>query len=127
MMIWMTSALDGKVSSVKTTSRLADSPAILVNHESAAMRRMMRMVEQSNNGEAMPSLGTQQLAVNPGHPIIQQLTQVYAKEPELAKMVAEQLFDDAIVAAGLLDDSRSMIPRINKLLEEVLTRANKTE
>ena len=29
----------------------------------------------------------------------------------------DQLFDNALVAAGLLDDPRTMLPRLNKLLE----------
>ena len=34
--------------------------------------------------------------------------------------VAEQVFDNALVAAGLLDDGRSMLPRIHKLLERLV-------
>jgi hypothetical protein len=31
-----------------------------------------------------------------------------------------QVFDNAMVAAGLLDDSRSMLPRLNMLLERLV-------
>jgi hypothetical protein len=31
-------------------------------------------------------------------------------------VLAEQVYDNCLVAAGLLDDSRSMIPRINDIL-----------
>jgi len=34
--------------------------------------------------------------------------------------VAEQVFDNAMVAAGLLDDSRVMLPRLNKLIERLV-------
>jgi hypothetical protein len=37
-------------------------------------------------------------------------------EPALAKVLAAQVFDNCLVAAGLLDDSRSMLPRLNDLL-----------
>ena len=37
-----------------------------------------------------------------------------------ARQVAEQVFDNALVAAGLLDDGRSMLPRIHKLLERLV-------
>ena len=39
----------------------------------------------------------------------------------LAAKVAEQVFDNARVAAGLLDDPRAMLTRLNELLERVLT------
>lgn len=32
-------------------------------------------------------------------------------DPMLAQMIAEQVFDNALVAAGLMDDSRVMLPR----------------
>lgn len=40
------------------------------------------------------------------------------------QVVAEQVFDNAMVAAGLLDDSRVMLPRLNQLIER-LVRAGK--
>lgn len=39
------------------------------------------------------------------------------KDAELAKLVAEQLYDNALVAAGLIEDPREMLPRITKILE----------
>ena len=38
----------------------------------------------------------------------------------LATKVAEQVHDNARVAAGLLDDPRPMLKRLNELLEQVL-------
>ena len=40
--------------------------------------------------------------------------------PSLFQVVAEQVFDNAMVAAGLLDDSRVMLPRLNKLIERLV-------
>ena len=41
---WMTSVLGSKVKSVKVSKRLSDSPALVTDHESGALRRMMKMV-----------------------------------------------------------------------------------
>lgn len=41
---WMKMALGSRVKEVKITNRLSDSPAIVTDHESGSMRRMMRMV-----------------------------------------------------------------------------------
>jgi len=38
----------------------------------------------------------------------------------LAAKVAEQIFDNARVAAGLLEDPREMLNRVNELLEQLL-------
>ena len=38
------------------------------------------------------------------------------KNDALAKLVAEQLYDNALVAAGLIEDCRGMLPRLNEIL-----------
>lgn len=53
-----------KVFEVKVTSRLKDSPAIISSHESGALRRMMRMVEQQNSGAAA-AMPKQKIEINP--------------------------------------------------------------
>lgn len=45
---WMKEALLGRVSSVKESNRLVDSPALIVDHESSAFRRMMLLGNSSN-------------------------------------------------------------------------------
>lgn len=113
---WLVETLPEKLLDVKPTTRLYDSPAIVTDHESGALRRMMRMVEQQSTGQAS-FVPKQHLEINPRHPIIVRLHALRVEQPELAKVVAEQMFDNAMVAAGLLDDSRVMLPRLNKLME----------
>ena len=38
------------------------------------------------------------------------------KEPTLARVLAQQVFDNCLVAAGSMDDSHSMLPRLNDIL-----------
>ncbi len=46
---WLQSTLGmDKVKEVKTTTRLSDSPAIVTDHESGALRKMLRMVVSEN-------------------------------------------------------------------------------
>lgn len=56
------------------------------------------------------------------HPIIRKLSTLRTDNSVLAKLLAEQLFDNAMVSAGLLDDARSMVNRLNSLLEKVLDK-----
>ncbi|CAN0040375.1 unnamed protein product [Scytosiphon promiscuus] len=113
------SALTDKVFEVKVTSRLKDSPAIISSHESGALRRMMRMVEQQNSGAAA-AMPKQKIEINPKHPLMAKLHGIKSSNPMLAQMIAEQVFDNTLVAAGLMDDSRVMLPRLNDLMAKVL-------
>ena len=80
------------------------------------MRKMMGMVEA---GKA-PELGPQVLEINGGHPIIRQLSATHAAQPELAAKVGAQLYANALIAAGLLDDPRTILANLNSILEETL-------
>ncbi|CBJ25492.1 heat shock protein Hsp90 [Ectocarpus siliculosus] len=113
------SALPERVFEAKVTTRLKDSPAIISSHESAALRRMMRMIEQQNSGSAA-ALPKQKVEINPKHPLMTKLHVIKTSNPLLAQMIAEQVFDNALVAAGLMDDSRVMLPRVNDLMAKVL-------
>ena len=115
---WFQNHLSFKVATCKTTNRLSSSPAVITGNESAAYRRIMRMVETSEGGlesGAMP-LPKQTVEINPNHEIIAGLYHLKDSDPDLANVLAEQVFDNCLASAGLLDDSRSMIPRLNDLL-----------
>ena len=82
-----------------------------------SMRRIMRTAKKE--GEETSSI-KYDLEINPGHPILSRLEAARQREPDLAASVAEQLLDNARVAAGLLEDPRAMLKRLNQLLEKVL-------
>ncbi|KAL3815377.1 hypothetical protein ACHAXA_010982 [Cyclostephanos tholiformis] len=115
---WFQTTLSSKVSQCKTTKRLSSSPAVITDNESGALRRMMRMVETQEGGSsssAMP-LPKQTVEINPNHEIIVGMNSLKDTDPMLAKVLAEQILDNCLVAAGLLDDGRSMLPRLNDLM-----------
>ena len=123
---WLVSALPHRLSAVRATDRLRGSPAVVTDHESASLRRMMRMVESTAGKDEgavkMEShmLPKQTLEVNPAHAVIVKLHALSNSDAQLAKVVAEQLVDNALVAAGLVDDPRTMLPRLAALLEVVV-------
>lgn len=108
-----------KVDKCVISERLTSSPAIVVDAESGGLRRMMRMVNQGGEGDQEP-LGGQSVEINPKHPLIMGVFAIREKEPLLAKTIAAQIFDNCLMSAGLLDDSRSMIPRLNGILESAV-------
>jgi len=123
---WLKTTLgDKKVRDVKVSKRLSDSPCIVTDHESGAMRRMMKMVEQANSGRsgANNDLPPQNLEINPSHPLIVELFNAKDNVNRNPHAIAEQLLDNALMAAGLIEDPRYMIPRLNEILLKSLKDA----
>ena len=122
--VWFKKELgDKKISSCTVTNRLQSSPAIVTDHESGALRRMMRLVDtQDGNRDYIP-LPKQHVEINPSHPVIVGIYDVIKTEPTLARVLAEQVYDNCLIAAGLLDDGRSMLPRLNDILVCVVNGA----
>ncbi len=90
---WFQTTLDSKVSKCKVTSRLSSSPAVVTDNESGALRRMLRMVDTQDGGNDAMELPKQQVEINPDHPMIKELYEIKDKEPVLARICAEQIFD----------------------------------
>jgi TNF receptor-associated protein 1 len=61
-----------------------------------------------------------ELEINPRHALIRKLSATRESNPEVAKLVASQLLDNALISAGLLDDARETIRRMNSLMEKAM-------
>ena len=110
--------LGEKVTAVSAGKRLVDSPVIaLVPQDgmTAQMRRMMKAMDENFKDEVKV-----ELEINPRHPLVKKLAETREKNPELAKMVASQMLDNALIAAGLLDDARDLVKRMNALMEKAM-------
>ena len=119
---WLKETLGGKVNEVRVSQRLVDSPAMVVDADkfvTASMRRIMKAMKQEG-----PELGAAKydFEINPAHPLIARLDGMRQQDATLAASVAEQLLDNARVAAGLLEDPSAMAARLNSLLEKVLSK-----
>merc|ERR1711920_1139917 len=119
---YMSSVLGDKVKSVKTTTRLVDSPAVATGHGSSSVQQMMKAIGKQNGMMDQMMEGTKpHLEVNASHPIIVGLNSFRHTRPEVAEQLTEQLLDNALVSAGILDDPRQMLGRINDLLSVIVT------
>ena len=119
---WLKETLGDKVGEVRASQRLVESPAVVVDADkfmTASMRRIMKAMKQ--DGPEIPA-AKHDLEINPAHPIMARLDAMRLKDAALAGSVAEQILDNARVAAGLLEDPRAMLTRLNSLLEKVLTK-----
>jgi molecular chaperone HtpG len=115
---WIKDTLDARVAEVKPSDRLVDSPVLALNADKFMSPHMRRMMKAMNKGEAESPLRVN-LEINPRHAVIKRLFETHTSSPEKAKLVAEQLLDNALISAGLLDDATAMVARLNKLLESV--------
>jgi TNF receptor-associated protein 1 len=122
--LWFKKELgDKRISSCTTTERLHSAPAIVTDHESGALRRMMRMVDTRDGNRDYIPLPKQHVEINPSHKIIVGIHDLIKTEPVLARVMAEQVYDNCLISAGLLDDPRGMLPRLNDILMCVVNGA----
>ena len=115
---WLKETLGERVAEVKASDRLVDSPALALNADkfmSPHMRRMMKAMNK-DGGEAALRVN---LEINPRSAVMKRLFETHTASPEKAKLVAEQILDNALISAGLLDDATPMVARLYKLLESV--------
>ena len=105
--------LGDSVKDVRASSRLADSPSVIVSDEdepSARMRQMMQAMGQRDMPELKPTL-----EINPSHEIIRKLL----ADSDDGKMddAAWLLFEQALLLEGVpLKDPATFVQRLNRVL-----------
>ncbi len=82
----------------------------------AAARHFIKTQGANFSEEQRYNILQPQLEINPSHPIIKKLSEIKKSNPRLANLVAEQLFANAMVSAGLVEDPRTILNSINDLL-----------
>jgi molecular chaperone HtpG len=115
---WMKESLGDRVKSVAAGKRLVESPAAALSPGGAMSPQMKQMMTQMN--PEFSAAREVELEINPRHPLIHSLENARETQPELAKLVAEQILDNALVAAGLLEDGKDMISRVYSIMEQAL-------
>ncbi|WP_407309084.1 molecular chaperone HtpG [Desulfosporosinus sp. SB140] len=115
---WLKEVLGSKVTEVRESKRLVDSPAVVLSpYGTNSMQRMMQLMNKDIN-----SVGPSVLEINAAHPMIKRLDDARINEDSFAKVAAEQIFENAQIAAGLILDPRSMVNRLNEILERALSK-----
>lgn len=113
---WLKETLGTKVTEVRESKRLVDSPAIILSHYGThSMQRMMQLMNRDLQ-DVPPGI----LEINPKHALIERLNELRKQEDSFALLAAEQLFANAQIAAGIIVDPRSMVHRLNEILEKAL-------
>lgn len=122
---WIRLTLGEKIKDIKFTTRLSNSPAIISDHESAVVRKMMMMVNE-RTGQSLTPTSQHTLEINPSHRIIKDLNELREQNPSLAEKVAKQIYTNACLAAGLIEDGRIILSDLNEILGELLDHSLKS-
>ena len=116
---WLKETLGDAVTEVSGSARLVDAPVLALTPEhapTAQMRSMMRAMQQDVEPVKV------KLEINPRHAMVKSLAVARTAQPELASLAARQLLDNSLLSAGLLEDPRDMVQRLNELLGRALAR-----
>lgn len=114
---WMKEILGDKVKDVVASKRLVDSPAIIVNPDGVFTSSMERILKATNQEHQISS---KNMEINTQHGLIKGLADMRTKDEEFARSIVEQIYDNAMIQAGLLIEPRSMVERNYKILERAL-------
>merc|ERR1711936_834844 len=110
---WVKVTLGQKVAKVKTTSKLESHPCVVTVEEMAAARHFIKTQGANFSEEQRFTILQPQFEINPAHPIVKKLNSLRETNAPLAILVTEQLFANAMVSAGLVEDPRTMLKSMN--------------
>lgn len=114
--------LGERVTEVRVSKVLKDSPVRLVSPKDAQNKEMHRIQRLLDKEYEVPR---KILEINGHHPLIANLSQLATQQPdaELLTMSIEQLYANALVQEGLHPNPADMLPRIQSILEVAAAQA----
>ncbi len=116
---WMKDVLGESVKEVAVSTRLVDSPAMIVNPEgffTSSMERVMRATNQEHK------ISSKNLEINTAHPLIKGLAEMRVADEDFAKTIVKQIYDNAMIQAGLMIEPRDMVERSYRILERAVAK-----
>ncbi|MHB8851994.1 MAG: molecular chaperone HtpG [Ignavibacteriaceae bacterium] len=109
--------LGDRVTEVKESKRLSDSPACVVSAEegmSASMQKILRLTNKDI------SVQKKVFEINKDHKLIRNLLKIFKSNSndEYISNVAEELYESALLLEGSLNDPYKLVKRMNQMLEQ---------
>lgn len=115
---WFKETLGDKVTEVRNSKRLVDSPAVVLSSFGThSIQRMMQLMNRETD-----NFPAGILELNSRHPIIKGINELRRKNDPFARPAAEQLLENAQIAAGLIVDPRRMVNRLYNILERAVNQ-----
>lgn len=109
-----------KVVACTPTCKFASLPARVIHHNGDDIAKTIRQLEDF---DCVP-LPKKHVEINPSHNLIVEINIARFKNPAIAAVLAEQVYDNCMINAGLMDDARSMVNRINDISMLLLKQTN---
>jgi len=115
-------SLGGRIKSARFSKRLTDSPSCLVadaGDPGANLERIMKMID--DRAEERKRI----LELNPTHPIVKDIARIAAANPSAPELgdFCELLYDQALLAEGVVEDPARLVTKLRKLLASATERA----
>jgi len=120
---WLKESLGKRVENVRTGKRLVSSPAIALLPEgemTPQMRQMMRALKKDDELSAPEVI----LEINPRSALIRNLAGLKDRDSETAGLIAQQLLDNTLLSAGLIEDPQPVITRSLQIMEKLAAKLN---
>ncbi len=108
--------LDERIKEVRTTKKLVESPARLIDSEGSPSPEMQKAYRYLQKEFDSPQ---KILEINPSHPIIKNLAGIKGINP-VRELVIEQLYENALISEGVQPNSADLVKRVNKIIEAAL-------
>lgn len=121
LLTWLKEVLKEQVSDVAASKRLVDAPAMIVNPDGYMTSSMERVLAASRHEKGMGLGGSKKkLEINPKNSLIAKLVELQLKDADFAADVAHQIYDNAMIQAGLTIDPLLMVERNYKILQRAI-------
>ncbi len=121
LVAWLKTSLDDKVADVIESKRLVNSPAMIVNPDGHMTSSMERIMAASRMEKGItPEASKKNLEINLASPLIKQLAELVKTDESFASDVAAQIYDNAMIQAGLVVDPMVMVERNYKILNKAV-------
>ncbi len=113
----MKEILGDKVTEVRISNRLTDSPSCLVNPADGMTSQMQKIMQIVSKDTSVPK---KILEINKDHKLIRNLIKIYSanSKDEYIDQVVEQLYESSLLLEGYLTDPHNLVNRIKNLLEK---------
>jgi len=112
--------LANRVTDVRASDRLIESPARLVDPDNSPTPEIQRVYQMMNQPLEIPR---KVLEINPRHPLLTSLATL-PDNSEIAELMIDQIYEDALLIEGLHPDPAGMIGRIQKIMAAALRPEN---
>ena len=119
---WLKETLGDKVAEVTPSNRLVDLPAMIVNPDGYMTSSMERVMAASRFEKGMvPEISKKNLEINAASELIQKLSTLVSDDESFAVEVAFQIYDNAMLQAGLNVDPLEMVKRNYRILDKAVS------